>query len=120
MLDACRKHGVQFMDGVMFMHSGRLPLLRRTLDDGQSVGPVLRVASQFSFKASDDFLASNIRASSDLEPLGCLGDLGWYNVRFTLWIMNEELPERMTGRLLASHGPGVVPLEFSGELFFRG
>src|SRR5437764_13479016 len=36
MLDACRQHKVQFMDGVMFMHSHRLPLLRQTLDDGQS------------------------------------------------------------------------------------
>src|SRR5438093_8271977 len=28
MLDACQKNRVQFMDGVMFMHSARLPLLR--------------------------------------------------------------------------------------------
>src|SRR5262245_43855399 len=40
MLDACREHRVQFMDGVMFMHSRRLPLLRQTLDDGCSIGTV--------------------------------------------------------------------------------
>jgi hypothetical protein len=28
---------VQFMDGVMFMHSQRLPLLRKVLDDGLRV-----------------------------------------------------------------------------------
>jgi predicted dehydrogenase len=123
MLDACRENRVQFMDGVMFMHSGRLPLLRQTLDDGRSVGSVRRISSQFSFLASDDFLTTNIRASNVLEPLGCLGDLGWYNIRFSLWVMNEQLPQRIVGRLLAGHSPGAgppVPMEFSGEMFFPG
>src|SRR5207248_6750195 len=66
MLEACRKSKVQFMDGVMFMHSRRLPLLRQVLDDGRSIGRVLRIVSQFSFKAHDDFLAENIRVSSEL------------------------------------------------------
>jgi len=124
MLDACRENKVQFMDGVMFMHSRRLPMLRQTLDDGRSIGSLRRITSQFSFPAGDDFLTTNIRANSLLEPLGCLGDLGWYNIRFSLWLMNEQLPERVTGRLLAAHNPGTgapVPMEFSGELiFFRG
>ncbi len=123
MLDACQENRVQFMDGVMFMHSRRLPLLRQALDDGASVGRVRRVTSQFSFLPADDFLATNIRASNVLEPLGCLGDLGWYNIRFSLWVMNEQLPERVVGRLLAGHAPGVgppVPMEFSAELFFPG
>ena len=123
MLDACRRHRVQFMDGVMFMHSRRLPLLRQVLDDGQSIGTVRRIASQFSFLAPEEFYQQNIRASSDLEPLGCLGDLGWYNVRFSLWVMNQQLPERVTGRILAQHvrgGRGPVPIEFSGELLYPG
>src|SRR5438093_5837425 len=116
MLDACRDNRVQFMDGVMFMHSQRLPLLRQTLDDGRSIGSVRRITSQFSFLPSDDFLTANIRASNLLEPLGCLGDLGWYNIRFSLWVMNEQLPQRVAGRLLAGHGAGPpVPMEFSGE-----
>src|SRR5260221_2135393 len=31
MIEACRRHHVQFMDGVMFMHSRRLALLREAL-----------------------------------------------------------------------------------------
>jgi predicted dehydrogenase len=121
-LDACRHHRVQFMDGVMFMHSRRLPLLRQLLGDGQSIGTVLRIASQFSFKAPEEFYHSNIRASDELEPLGCLGDLGWYNIRFSLWVMEEELPERVTGRILAERGWGKapVPVEFCGEMYFAG
>jgi predicted dehydrogenase len=124
MLDACTKSRVQFMDGVMFMHSQRMPLLRETLDDTRGIGTVLRISSQFSFKGTDDFMARNIRVSSELEPLGCLGDLGWYNLRFSLWVMKERLPERVTGRILAQHGPGhsgnPVPIEFSGELLYPG
>src|SRR5262249_18039358 len=120
MLAACQENDVQLMDGVMFMHSARLPLLRQTLDDGRSIGDVRRITSQFSCLPSDDFLATNIRGSSLLDPLGCLGDLGWYNIRFSLWVMKEHLPQRVAGRLLAEHGQGngpPVPTEFSGELF---
>jgi predicted dehydrogenase len=116
MLEACRTHKVQFMDGVMFMHSARLPALRAVLDDGDSVGTPRRIASQFSFMAPDEFLRSNIRVSRELEPLGALGDLGWYNIRFTLWVMKYHMPERVSGRALAEHNG--VPVEFSGEMFF--
>jgi predicted dehydrogenase len=61
MLEACRRNQVQFMDGVMFMHSRRLDLLRRTLDDPESMGTIRRIASQFSFKGSEEFFAHNIR-----------------------------------------------------------
>ena len=49
MLDACRAHQVQFMDGVMFMHSARMSLLRDVLNDGGTVGQLRRIATQFSF-----------------------------------------------------------------------
>lgn len=118
MLDACRRNRVQFMEGVMFMHSRRLPLLREVLDDGTTVGDIRRIASQFTFAAPDEFFQSNIRAAGALEPLGCLGDLGWYNVRFTLWAMKYVLPERVIGHQVAAHNG--VPTEFSAELFFPG
>src|SRR5262249_19799313 len=124
MLAACRQNRVQFMDGVMFMHSQRLALLRQTLDDHEAVGRIRRIVSQFSFKGSSEFLARNIRVHHDLEPLGCLGDLGWYNIRFSLWCQKEQLPERVTGRILVQHAGSEshlpVPTEFSGELFFPG
>jgi predicted dehydrogenase len=60
--------------------------------------------------------------SSLLEPLGCLGDLGWYNLRFSLWAMNYQRPQLVSGRTLSSlQQPGSqspVPIEFSGELLF--
>jgi predicted dehydrogenase len=122
MLAACDRRRVQFMDGVMFMHSRRLDSLRRTLDDGESVGEVRRIAAQFSFNASEGFLQTDIRADSRLEPHGCLGDLGWYPIRFALWVMKFELPTQVTARLLAEAGrpgrPDRVPFELCADLSF--
>jgi predicted dehydrogenase len=122
MLAACQRNDVQFMDGVMFMHSRRLEKLRQVLDDGRTVGRVRRIASQFSFCAPPEFLDHNIRVSSDLEPLGCLGDLGWYTIRFALWVQRYQMPRAVSGRLLAEarrpDSPQTVPLEFSAELLF--
>jgi predicted dehydrogenase len=124
MIAACERHRVQLMDGVMFMHSRRLLALRQVLDDGESVGSVRRIVAQFSFDAAEGFLAENIRADSRLEPHGCLGDLGWYTIRFALWVMKFERPTAVTARLLAEAGrpgsPGKVPFEASGELLFPG
>jgi predicted dehydrogenase len=123
MLDACDQNRVQFMDGVMFLHSARMALLRQAVGQGGPTGKVMRIASHFSFKASTEFMQANIRVQSDLEPLGCLGDLGWYNVRFSLCLMNDQLPEKATGGILAAHGTKgstPVPVDFSGELFFAG
>jgi predicted dehydrogenase len=121
-IDVCRRYRVQFIDGVMFMHSRRLERMREVLDDGASVGQVRRITSAFSFCAEEEFFTSNIRANSVLEPYGCLGDLGWYCIRFALWVMNWQLPRRVTGRILAEVGskesPTKVPTEFSGELLF--
>jgi predicted dehydrogenase len=119
-LAACRASGVQFMDGVMFMHSARLAAMRQKLDDGKSVGDIRRIMSQFSFLGDDEFLAQNIRTSASLEPLGCLGDLGWYNIRFSLWAMNYAMPVEVSGRTLSAVGSGrqQVPIEFAGELLF--
>ncbi len=121
-LDACHRHGVQYMDGVMFMHSGRLPLLRRVLEDGASVGSIRRISAQFSFCSDASFRTSNIRVNSEAEPHGCLGDLGWYCIRMILWTLGWQMPRQVTGRVLSTlqgqGSPRTVPGEFSAELLF--
>lgn len=84
MTDECRRHGVQFMDGVMFVHGLRWQKLKALLGEGTAIGEVRRIASQFSFLGDADFFANNMRSLSTLEPQGCLGDLGWYSLLFTL------------------------------------
>lgn len=87
MLAACEAANVQFMDGVMFMHHARMQKMDAFLrgDPYNDFGEVQRVTSGFSFMGNEDFFKSNIRASSSGDPLGCLGDLGWYCVRFGLF-----------------------------------
>jgi len=122
MISACVKNRVQFMDGVMFMHSPRMAKIREVLDDGQSVGEIRRISSAFSFYAGENFFRDNIRVDGALEPAGCLGDLGWYCIRFALWTMNWQLPHTVTGRILSQSEPTggrePAPTEFSAELFF--
>lgn len=121
LVQAAAAAGVHWMDGVMFMHGRRLAQLRRVVDE--QVGPLRHMASQFSFKADEAFAATNIRANGDLEPLGCLGDLGWYCLRLSLWAMHEQRPLQAWGRLHSSveqGGASAVPLAFSGGLLFAG
>ena len=127
MIDACSAAGVQFMDGVMFEHSGRLPALRVRLDDASVIGRLRRINTHFSFCGDESFRQSNIRADHVLEPHGALGDLGWYCIRFMLWVMGDQLPTQVSARTLYSIGGdspgdgssgGQVPGEMSAELQF--
>src|SRR5258708_3434849 len=110
------------MDGVMFMHSRRLAVMRQALDDPKAIGPIRRITSAFTFCAPQEFFTTNIRAHASLEPHGCLGDLGWYCIRLSLWAMRWQMPEQVVGRILAEstepHSSAPVLTEFSGELLF--
>ena len=122
MIEACRRNRVQFMDGVMFMHSMRLAkILEFIKQDG--IGQVKRITSAFSFHADDEFYASNIRGSGELEPFGCLGDLGWYCIRLTLCVADFQSPREVTGRVISqvsgAKSARPVPVEFSGEMLFE-
>jgi predicted dehydrogenase len=123
MTDACRHNGVQFMDGVMFVHSTRLDAIRLLLDDAKTVGQLNRIDSAFTFCGDEGFAGANIRMNSVLEPLGCLGDLGWYCIRLALWAMKWQMPVQVSGLLLAEAGrpdsPTPVPTVLSGELVFE-
>ena len=124
MLAACKKHRVQFLDGVMFMHNPRLAQVRKILDDGRSVGPIRRIASGFSFYPGEEFFQNNIRANAALEPTGSLGDLGWYCLRFALWTFHWQMPESVTGKILSRSknlpGRPGSPTEFAATLYYPG
>ena len=123
MTDICRLNNVQFMDGVMFMHNPRLQRIHEVLQDGESIGQIKRISSMFSFFAAQEYQQRNIRLHSALEPAGCLGDLGWYDIRFSLWAMGWELPQAVSGRILSQRSsdtsPAPTPSDFSGELIFN-
>lgn len=115
MIAACADNRVQFMDGVMFMHHARLEAIRKHLPEiGEHVD---YVASVHSFKAHEGFFENNIRVNPDAEPLGCIGDLGWYNVRFSLFLADYALPISARGNFHATHNG--VPTHATAELLFE-
>jgi predicted dehydrogenase len=123
MIEACQRNRVQFMDGVMFMHNPRLDRIRQALENESAFGSIRRITSHFSFCSDENFRVANIRSDAALEPLGCLGDLGWYCIRFALWTMNWQMPQEVSGRTISQasseKSQSAVPFDFSGELFFQ-
>jgi predicted dehydrogenase len=116
MVAACKSNKVLFMDGVVFAHNPRLAALRKALDDEKSLGRLKRVTSDMSFFADSKFRSGNIRLNKDAEPQGCVGDLGWYNVRFALWVFGFELPASVSAEF--HHTESGVPTDMSGFLNF--
>src|SRR6056297_3715694 len=123
MIDACEANSVQFMDGVMFDHSRRLREVCAKLESGDVVGKLRRINTHFSFSSDASWQQSNIRTDSVLEPHGCLGDLGWYCIRMTLWAAGLRTPTHVSSRILTSlqgnESEGSVPGEISAELRFE-
>ena len=123
MRDACQANQVAMMDGVMFDHSQRIEQVCQQIRSG-ALGEVHRIQTHFSFTGDSEFQAANIRTDTILEPHGCLGDLGWYCIRFILWANEFRDPVRVSGRTLrtiARDGSNDgVPGEFCGELQFEG
>jgi predicted dehydrogenase len=83
MMEAAKKNKKLLMDGVMFVHGLRNEKLREVLHP-MRFGEVEKVESSFSFRGDQSFFDNNIRVSMEGDPLGCLGDLGWYCLRLSL------------------------------------
>lgn len=75
---ACRHNGVAFMDATHFPHHPRTTEIQA--DTSRLVGMPQTLDSSFMIGLAD---RSDIRYDPALEPLGALGDLGWYNMRAT-------------------------------------
>jgi predicted dehydrogenase len=117
MVEACRANGVQFMDNVMFMHNERLAAMAKVLSQ---LGEVRRVTAVAGFKAGEAFLSGDqrdIRTQASADPLGCLGDVGWYNIRAIMFANGWELPKHVIAHALEVNEQGVV-LAMAGMLIF--
>ncbi|CAL8470334.1 g9876 [Coccomyxa elongata] len=116
MLKACSDAGVQLMDGTMWMHNPRASLMHSVLDDARAVGLLRSVTTSFFFPGSESFLKGDIRMSKELDGLGCLGDMGWYNIRAALWAYDFELPQYVQACPGYIFTKGDVPLYIAATL----
>lgn len=84
MLTVAYANGKFLLDGTMFPHHDRMG---RILECAADIGSVNRIQCSFTFLADEAFLnGNNIRARKDGDPHGCIGDLGWYCIRFGLMV----------------------------------
>ena len=91
---ACRDNNVAFMDGTHFVHHPRTLHIKQHRDD--KLGFVWSVASAFQFGLTD---RGNIRFNPELEPMGAIGDAGWYNMRAAV----EYLPPDVVLDTVSAH-----------------
>jgi len=91
---ACRAGGVGFMDGTHFSHHPRTSAIRDAMSE--QVGWPWSLTSTFQFALPD---RGNIRYNPDLEPMGAVGDVGWYCMR----AIAEYLPPDLEVRALETY-----------------
>lgn len=92
--EACRDNDVAFMDGTHFVHHPRTHDIRHSRE--KRLGFVWSVASAFQFNLTD---RGNIRFNPELEPMGAIGDAGWYNMRAAV----EYLPPDVVLDTVSAH-----------------
>ncbi|CAG9574192.1 oxidoreductase-like protein [Leishmania major strain Friedlin] len=115
-IEALSAKGLLYMDGTMFSHG---PYVKKVVECLPEIGDIRRMTFIFSFRASPERLQNDIRCNPDLEPLGALGDIGWYGIRSFLHMVDFVMPTTVAGRILEELPNGAVT-SFKGELFFPG
>lgn len=114
-IEALDARQLLYMDGTWYSHGHRVKEVCALVS---KMGPIKHIFSNFSFNGSQDWFDHDIRLDPALEPQGSLGDLGWYNIRYILHLMNLEMPTAVTGRIIRQNDKGAV-IEFSGDLTFN-
>ena len=99
MIAACREHGVQLMDGVMWYHHPRTKEMFQLISDGE-LGSLRRVTSAFTFHWTT-IPQNEFRLERNMGG-GSLYDLGWYCVGATLQVL-KRLPRKVLGTARYSH-----------------
>lgn len=85
------------LDGTMFPHHKRTEdiLQKYVTNDGSLLGSIRRLDANFTFMTDEGWEDSDIRAKKDGDPQGCIGDLGWYCIRFGLMVF-DKLDSKVT------------------------
>ena len=116
MLECCRENDCFLLDGTMFVHHKRTRHLQQLLDTPRFQA-VHRAQCQFSFRGDDSFFENNIRGDCGLDPLGALGDLGWYCIRYSV-LLFDKMPTHVTAVCRKYSPCGKVPYDISATLFY--
>jgi len=111
MISACRKAGVQLLEGFMYRHYPHIARLREMLENGM-IGNVSVVRIEFTFRLDD---RSDIRLQKQLGG-GALYDLGCYCVDFSRLIIRSE-PDKV--KAMAHYTEDGVDNTLTGMIRFQ-
>lgn len=109
--------GVVLYDGTMWMHHPRTPRMEAALAE---LGGSWDATSQLTFKGDPEFFKSNVRINADADPLGAVGDVGWYCTRAILWAFGFDVPEAVQAHAGSRFTESGVPIHVGATLLFSG
>jgi len=112
---ACEENDVAFMDGTHFAHHPRTAALQARRDEW--IGGTTLVDSKCAFNLQD---RSNIRYDTELEPMGAMGDVGWYNMRAAVECLPPGLKLESVHSVLRRDEETGAASGGQGELRFEG
>lgn len=117
-IDAATTANVVFLDGTHFVHAERTKYVKKSM--AEKIGKVTKIMSSFSIFTALD---GNIRGDPSLEPLGALGDLGWYCCRAAVTLLGtsatREIRTAMCDLGTSEQHPNVL-IEAKGIIVFDG
>lgn len=112
-VDQLHSKNLLFIDGTMLSHGERIKKIREHIHELKSIGEVRHVHADFTFLANAD----DIRHDPKLEPIGALGDLGWYCVRYAQHLFGK--PEAVLSATCQRNDKGGITDCFA-TLQFQG
>ena len=112
-ISACLTNNAGFMDGTHFVHHPRTHQLKEQMAD--TVGWAWSVDSAFQF---DLRVKGNIRYNRELEPMGAIGDAGWYNMRAAVEYLPPDVELESVDAYLRRDAETGAAVSASGILRF--
>jgi len=110
---ACRANDVGFMDGTHFVHHPRTAHIRKQA--AARIGWPWSLDSAFQFNLPD---RGNIRFNPKLEPMGAIGDAGWYNMRAAVEYLSTGIEIQSVSAYLRRDGETNAAISGSGVILF--
>ena len=114
-IEACRRNDVAFMDGTHFVHHPRHHAIKNGM--AELVGNPWSVASAFQFGLPN---RGDIRYNTELEPMGAIGDAGWYNMRAALEYLPRDAAPVFVEAVLRRDEETGAAISGSGVIQFTG
>lgn len=98
------------------MHNRRtaeiMKIIRTKID--QAKFPIA-IQSTFNFSGGDDFIKGGNIRTNGMDPFGCLGDLAWYCIRYSMCLTGFSPPKRVRCIKMTTNDIGV-PIHCEGEI----